>query len=324
MKKSDLRQKFRSAACGLLVAAAAFLTPGFNQKAVAQVTLPSVNIKIESLSFLPPATHADKKWKLKLYASHAFTHYFSSSLSVKTSQYDATIRGYAWEERRGDDFFTPNRWFPGGGRNAQFIDEPTNTYTLAVEKNADVIVFSMFHPKFATAPGQERHIQGLVNGTVVDGIGWIENAGPPAAGKMNIESNQNTYMSLEFEAGYARIFCVLASRKFGKIHYVPGLSAGVQTGQTFSSTRQADGTIREYKEPESLQGFGGSVRNKLEWTSRNQRLGVFYENKLSLYHRDHALLDGRQKYNLAYTSNNFGFSAMLYNPNKRGHKHKTG
>jgi hypothetical protein len=174
----------------------------------------------------------------------------------------------------------------------------------------------MFHPKHIQTPGQERYIEGIVNGAAVSGMGLVENPGPAQKGKLNLELNQNTYMSLEFELGYAHRFNLISTSKFGNITYVPGISGGLHAGKTYSSTVDSKGDRQEYKERFSVQGGGGSIRNKIEWLSPREKIGIFYENKVALYHREHDLLDGSQKYNLAYSSNSFGVSVMINNPNR--------
>jgi hypothetical protein len=136
---------------------------------------------------------------------------------------------------------------------------------------------------------------------------------------MKLGRNENTYRQMEYEIGYAHRFNLLSSRKFGTLSYVPGISAGFQMGATVSVVVKKDAwwDYDDYHEKPGIQGVGGSLRNKLEWTLPNERFGIFVENKTAFYHRKHGLLDGTQEFNLRYTANNVGMSFMLYNPNKR-------
>ena len=66
-----------------------------------------------------------------------------------------------------------------------------------------------------------------------------------------------------------------------------------------------------------VQGFGGSVTNRLEYNTKNEKFGVFYENKLGFYKQKHAFLDGTQQYNLAFMGNSVGMKFMIYNPKNK-------
>jgi hypothetical protein len=265
---------------------------------------------------LPHAHSHAWDWQVRVYASHAFTHYFPSDIRIKTSRYDVKIDNYEWVERSSREFFNPKTWAKPGNNPFQVFDEPSNSYTLAFEKNAHVIFVSHFHPKFYQDPDQIRHIQGTIDGVAVDHTAPVNDAlhgNYYLPGAMRLEDNKNTYLQMEFEAGYAHKFTLLDTKKFGKVLYVPGISAGVQTGRTRSAVIK-DGERVEYHEQYSLQGVGGSIRNKIEWRTPKERFGLFYENKTSLYHRKHALLDGTQEFNFCYTANTVGFSFSLYNP----------
>ncbi|MCE9506894.1 MAG: hypothetical protein K8R48_01065 [Alphaproteobacteria bacterium] len=274
---------------------------------------------------LPHAHHA-WDWQVRVYASHAFTHYFPSDIRIKTSRYDVKIDNYEWVERSSREFFNPKTWSKPGNNPFQVFDEPSNTYTLAFEKNAHVIFVSHFHPKFYQEPDQIRHIQGTIDGVAVDHTAPVNDAlhgNYYLPGAMRLEDNKNTYLQMEFEAGYAHKFTLLDNKKFGKVLYVPGISAGVQTGRTRSAVIK-DGERVEYHEQYSLQGVGGSIRNKIEWRTPKERFGLFYENKTSLYHRKHELLDGTQEFNFCYTANTVGFSFSLYNPANHHKKYGPG
>jgi hypothetical protein len=276
----------------------------------------------------------DTKWKVKFYAGNASTHYFPSDIRMKTSRYDVTIKDYEWSERSSKEFFNPKTLFSKGHNPAQILDEPTNFYTLAFEKKADIFFVSVFHPKFFEKPDQVKLIQGTVDGVEVYHRAPVNtpfhgyNQWP---GEMKLVRNENTYRQMEYEVGYAHKFQLcrkykflpwlenLKAGNFGRLYYIFGASAGVQIGTTYSSAVQKDRywDFDGYTEKTRVQGFGGSLRNKIEWLSPNGRFGVFVEIKISLYHRKHDLLDGTQVYNLRYTANNLGLTFMLHNPNKK-------
>ena len=71
-----------------------------------------------------------------------------------------------------------------------------------------------------------------------------------------------------------------------------------------------------YQAPYEVQGYGGTIRNRLEVNSKSERFGLFYENRYSLYQMDHQFLDGSESYVLRFSGNSAGFKIMIYNPNK--------
>ena len=72
-----------------------------------------------------------------------------------------------------------------------------------------------------------------------------------------------------------------------------------------------------YQDDYKIQGFGGSLTNRIELNSKSEKAGIFYENKLSMYHQKHGFLDGTQEYNLKLMSNSFGLKVKLYDPANR-------
>ena len=78
--------------------------------------------------------------------------------------------------------------------------------------------------------------------------------------------------------------------------------------------------FEDNKDSQYVQGFGGSITNRIEFNSKKERVGVFYENKLAYYHQDHGFMDGSQKYNLGFMGNSFGLKFMIYNPKNHAKK----
>ena len=117
-----------------------------------------------------PEPKTDDKWKLRLYASHSFTTYFNSDVTFQSSRYNVEIKDYQWAERSSREFFLPSEWKKPGNNPAQMIDEPTNTFTMSLEKNGHEFFISAFHPKFLQADNQVKHITGTIDGVAVDGV----------------------------------------------------------------------------------------------------------------------------------------------------------
>jgi len=261
------------------------------------------------------------KWKIRFYASHSFTTYFNSDISFKSSRYDIQVKDYQWAERGSREFFTLEEWKKPGSNPAQMIDEPTNTFTVSLEKNGHEFFLSAFHPKFLQAENQVKYMKGKIDGTDVDGYAPVNrpfDGYNQLAGESEIVRNQNTHKQMTFELGYGYRFKLLDS-KFGSISYVPSIGAGVMVGENLSVEikQNAWWDFNDYKESFGVQGFGGSITNRIEFNSKKERFGVFYENKLGYYHQEHGFLDGTQKYNLGFMGNSVGMKFMIHNPKNK-------
>ncbi|NDC89324.1 MAG: hypothetical protein EB075_11080 [Bacteroidetes bacterium] len=123
---------------------------------------------------------------------------------------------------------------------------------------------------------------------------------------------------MTFELGYGYRFKLLDT-KIGSISYIPSVGAGVMVGENFSVDikQNAWWDFNNYQDSYGVQGFGGSITNRIEFNSKKERFGLFYENKLAYYHQEHGFLDGTQKYDLGFMGNSVGMKFMIYNPNNK-------
>ena len=263
-------------------------------------------------------------WKIRLYGSHSFTTYMPTYMKMRTSRFNIDINDYQWTERSSRHFFLPKTWMEKGHNPFQLFDEPTNTFTLSIEKNGNEFFLSAFHPKFLQN-NQSKLVTGTVDGVAVNSVMDISkpfdgyNQEP---GELELGVNQNTHREMIFEIGYGHRFKLLDS-KIGSLTYTPSLSVGVSAGQNHSAVIQ-EGQWWDYDyydEKFKVQGVGGTVSNRLEYNTPNERIGVFYENRMSLYKQKHGFLDGTQEYDLKFMGNNVGVTFMLY---KKKNKIKKG
>lgn len=267
-----------------------------------------------------PAPKAEK-WKVRFYASHSFTKYFNSDLRIDSSRYQVTIKDYEWAERGSRDFFLPETWKKPGNNPFQMIDEPTNTFTISIEKNGVEFFLSAFHPKYLQAPDQSKLITGKIDGQEVNGYQMVNtpfHGYVQVPGESKIVQNRCTHQQMEYTIGASKRF-TLASGKAGSLVYAPGIAGGVMTGGCVSVAVKA-GSYWDYDEHTDrlrFQGAGGTVTNRVEFNSPNERFGLFYENKFGMYRLQHGFLDGTQQYNLMYMGNSFGMKFMIFNPNRK-------
>jgi len=250
-----------------------------------------------------PSPVLKDKWKVRFYASHSFTTYFNSDVKFNSSHYQVEVKDYEWAERGSRSYFNPAYW--GKGHNPlQFIDEPSNTFTLSIEKNGNEFFLTSFHPKYLQKDNQTKVATGTIDGQAVNG---------PVA--IPIVENRNTYRQITLEAGYGHRFKLLDS-KVGNLTYVPSVSAGVMIGGNVSRVMdpQTGSATPEDQDAFRVQGFGGSLTNRVEFNTPKERFGVFYENKLSMFDLKQGFQDGTQQYRLGFMGNSVGMKFMLYNP----------
>jgi hypothetical protein len=268
-------------------------------------------------------TNTDK-WKLRFYASHSFTSYLPSDLTIQSSRYNVEIKDYKWAERGSREFFTASTLTEPGNNVLQFIDEPTNTFVLSLEKNGHEFFLSAFHPKFLQESGQVADMTGTIDGNPVipnQPINTQFYGYTHTPGESKLVRNQNTHQQMTFELGYGHRFNLIDS-KFGKISYIPSIGLGVMVGANLTVVVQEGQWWDFDKNLDKLgvQGFGGSITNRLEFNTPKEKFGVFYENKIGHYKQEHGFLDGTQKYNLTFIGNSVGMKFMINNPNNKKKK----
>jgi len=260
----------------------------------------------------------DNKWKLSFYLSHSFTTYYNTDIKFLSSRYNVEIKEYQWLERGSREYFQYKKWTEQGNNPLQMIDEPSNTFVLSVERNSHEFFLSVFHPKFLQNPEQVVYIKGTIDGVEVDGIYNINspfdgyNQSP---GEMELVRNENTNAEILMEIGYGYRFKLL-DYKIGDLTFVPSMSLGLSCGQNLVVTIKENEwwDFDNFKQKTEIQGFGGSITNRIEFNTKKEIFGFFYENKLSYYKQNHGFMDGSQKYNLKLIGNSIGIKFMIYNP----------
>ena len=259
----------------------------------------------------------DDKWKVRFYLSHSFTTYYNTDIKFSSSRYNVEIKDYQWIERGSREFFQYKKWTEQGNNPLQMIDEPSNTFVLSIEKNSHEIFLSIFHPKFLQNPEQIAYMKGTIDGVGVDGIYNINrpfdgyNQSP---GEMELVRNENTHREILSEIGYGYRFKLLDAI-IGNMTYVPSMQLGLSCGKNLIVVVREDEwwNYDKYKQKAEIQGFGGSLTNRIEFNTKKERFGIFYENKLSYYKQNHGFMDGNQKYHLKLIGNSIGIKFIINN-----------
>jgi len=258
----------------------------------------------------------DDKWTFCFYLSHSFTTYYNTDIKFLSSRYNLEIKNYEWTERGSREFFKYNKLTEQGNNPLQMIDEPSNTFVLSIEKNSHELFLSVFHPKFLQNPDQVVYMQGTIDGLEVDGnynINRPFDGYNQSPAEMELVRNENTKSEILLEIGYGYRF-KLIDDKIGNITYVPSMGLGLSCGKNLVVVIKENEwwEFDKYKQKAEIQGFGGSITNRIEFNTGKGRFGIFYENKLSYYKQNHGFMDGNQKYNLKLIGNSIGVKFMIY------------
>lgn len=260
-------------------------------------------------------------FKIRLYLAHSFTRYFDSDVQFRSSRYSVDVQDYSWAERGSREYFQPRNWFKNGINPLQMIDEPSNIFTVSIEKNGNEFFLSAFHPKFLQEPGQIRHMSGTIDGVPVDLTQRLDEPlinGQIRPGQSPLLRNQFTYGQMNYEFGYGRRIALIRSR-IGDLTYIPRVGLGFMMGINSSVMVAANSWwgFDEFSSKIQIQGLGGSVGNRIELNAKNERIGIFYENRLGYYDLKSAFYDGTQHFKLMFMSNSIGLKFKVYTFKKR-------
>ena len=242
-----------------------------------------------------------KTWKLKFSFGFTRTGYANTNMHFKTSKMDLVIKDFEFEERTSSSFYKlPEINKPED--SLRWIDEPTNTFTLSLEKNKNTYYVTMFHPKFLKQTEQQKQISGTLDGAPINQQMDLDK-------ELGLDYFGNTYLQLDWQIGYGRNFVLLNKGK-GVLSYTPRVDAGITTGRNRSSFRGIEATDKN-----RVMGVNGSLGHRLEF--EKGRFNVFVDQKLTTSHLEHGFMDGKAKYNMNYHHVTVGVGIRLYSPQAR-------
>lgn len=236
-------------------------------------------------------------WKIKFYFGFTRTDYANTDMHLKTSDMDIVIKDFEFEERTSASYYR----LPDLNKledSLRWIDEPTNTFTLSLEKNKNTFYLTVFHPKFLKKTDQQKQVTGTLDGSPIDS-------------KIDLEKDLgwsyfgNTYRQLDWQIGYGRKFTLLDNGK-GVLSYTPRVDAGISTGLNLSKFRgeeKVDGNGR-------IMGANGSLGHRLEF--EKGRYHVFVDQKFTMSHLKHGFMDGTAEYNMKYHHVTVGVGITLF------------
>lgn len=258
----------------------------------------------------------DGGWKFRFYMGMNDTKYHNSAVKIRSPQLNVDIKDVEWHERKSDSYYNPLTW--ESAQNAvQWIDEPSNTFTLMAQKNKNEFMVSMFHPKYLLESGQQKEVHGTVEGVQVDGVRPLNgplNGTDRQPGDMALHEMKNTHRQFEFEVGYGREFTLLRTNNNSSLIYRPAVYAGVMAGHAVSGYGDAS-----WDDTYKVQGVVASVGNKVEFRYKD-RISVMAEYKVSGAKLQQGVMGGTATYDMVYTPLTFGVGIKLFDQDNHTRK----
>jgi len=269
-----------------------------------------------------------KPWKIKLYFGNNKTWYGTTTAKIKTSRLDLTIKDLQPYERRSDSFYKV--WNNSLKDSLRWIDEPTNTLKITLERKKDEYSLSIFHPKYVFVEGDQELIghhynenvmvTGTADGYAVNGRQKLKGQVTEDPYKAFIPGNvyfvswENSHMLLQPELGYGKKIDLIKAQGKPIVTYTPSISAGVFLGILNSSYRAYDKRWdfdSHHNEKMKVMGLTGSVGNRLTIHNKKDNVGVFVEHKFTYSKMKYDFLDGTAEHDIKMNTLNFGIQFTL-------------
>ncbi|MCO4794774.1 MAG: hypothetical protein KC493_13730 [Bacteriovoracaceae bacterium] len=274
------------------------------------------------LSGLNSELEEEEGWNFSFHFGFNRTHYQNTDMELESSRMNVVVRDFEFRERTSAGYYNPANWeqFQDAFR---WIDEPTNSFILSVEKKGHSIILSIFHPKFLKENNQIKHVTGTVDGVDVDDFMAIDeefdgyNNQP---GEMYLVRFENTHLQMEWSLGYGYDLKLIDSDKFGTLSVRPEVFLGMMTGGNLTVYTK-EGTYwdyEDYKQPMEVQGVMYSAGLRVNYQIRN--FNFFAEGKTSVAHMNHGFMDGTAKYKLEYSAVTVGVGYTFKKKKKKKKK----
>ena len=253
------------------------------------------------------------EWKIRFHFGFSRTDYAKTDLHINNSLMNVVVKDVVFSERTSDSHYNPANW-EGFTTAFKWIDEPTNTFALSLEKGKNNFYLTVFHPKFLKSV--------LYKETQVDGVSSFEfkdiyerdDFSQVIPEGYNMLYLGNTHYNMNWQVGYGRQFSIFDSKKWGKLTYVPKADIGIATGKA-RSVRIVPGVAwDDYIDDHKIQGYNASIGHRLEYSRGNTSL--FVDHKTIINHLEHGFYDGTVEYNLRSSPLTFGIGFQVFNKKK--------
>ena len=254
------------------------------------------------------------KWKIKFYFGFSKTKYHTTDVDVKSSSFTGKIKDVDMYERTSAHYYNPKNWDEASDA-FKWIDEPTNTYQLSLEKGKNIIYLTAYHPKY---------LKSILYKESQDGIDYQEGAEDNRLNQDRPDGYshfyiQNTHKNMVWQVGYGRAIHIIDGEKSGTLSYIPKADVGISTGAARSAhlerDKDGDWDFKDHTEKTKVQGLNASVGHRLEYTKG--KVSLFVDQKTIFSKLKHEYLDGEANYNLRMSPVTFGAGISIFDGNKK-------
>jgi hypothetical protein len=269
--------------------------------------------KIEPI-ILSKKDNEGNSWKLRFHFGFSRTDYAKTDLHIKSDVITVVVKDVEMHERTSAHHYNPATW-DHLQEAAQWIDEPTNTFTFSLEKNKNIFYLTVFHPKYLKSLVYSKS---QVNGETVYNVGPIpesDDFSSQIPDGSNLLYLGNTHMNMNWQVGYGRQFVIFDSKKAGKLSYTIKGDIGISTGKARSVHIIPGQAWDDYSDDHKIQGLNASIGHRMEY--QRGRVSLFVDQKTIVSKMHHGFYDGTIDYNLRATPTTFGVGIDLFTKKKR-------
>lgn len=252
----------------------------------------------------------EKEWKVRFHFGYSQTKYFKTDIDVNSPTMNTVIKGVQFQDRPRGYHYNPANWKSLKDATG-WIDEPTNTMILSFEKGKNNFYLTVFHPKYCRSLYYKKDQEGDYNFEQAPGENGYGN--PIPAGKDGLWI-QNSHLNLQVQVGYGRQLTLFASKKYGRITYIPKVDVGLNYSKARTINYVEGQPWELYNHTSEINGFNASVGHRLEY--QKGVLGIFADHKVTYSKMNQEFLDGSAQYNLVSAPLTFGVSVDLFSKKK--------
>tara|TARA_R110000868_G_scaffold334233_5_gene594969 strand:+ start:5288 stop:6466 length:1179 start_codon:yes stop_codon:yes gene_type:complete len=274
--------------------------------------------KVEPIEILKKDDEGNS-WQIRFHFGNSRTFYGNTDMQLQSSRLNVVINDFEFEERTSASYWNPANW-ENFEDAFKWIDEPTNTFAITIEKKNNIYFITAFHPKFLKKQFQVKHVQGTVDGIEVDQMMPINeefdgyNNEP---GQMHLTRFENTHRQMDWQIGYGRRFVIFESDRAGKLSYIPRVDVGITSGQN-KSVYLKEGEYWEHEEvqdKEKVQGVNASIGHRVEY--QRGKVSIFADQKFTVSKLENGFMDGRANFNMRYMPVTVGIGVDLFKVKSR-------
>jgi hypothetical protein len=253
-------------------------------------------------------------WKIRFNFGFTRTDYYKTDLHIKSDIINIVVKDVEMIERTSDSHFNPKNWHHIN-EAFQWIDEPTNTFTLSLEKNKNIFYFSVFHPKYLKSVAYSKT---MVNGEPVYSVIPMKDTDDFSA---PIPENHvqlylgNTHHNMIYQIGYGRQFTFFDTKRAGKLSYTIKGDIGINFGKARSVRIDPGVAWEDYIDKDRVQGYNLSLGHRLEY--QRGIVSIFVDQKALYSKIEHGFYDGTVNYNLLMVPTSFGIGIDLFSKKKK-------